>query len=83
MADLIKIKGGSGNVPTLQGREIAYSKDEQALYIGTANGNVRLCGANDLQGINSAIESINTEITKIKADIETINTRLAELAPSE
>ena len=45
MADLIKIKGGRGTTPTLQDRELAYNKDEQALYIGTENGNVKLCGA--------------------------------------
>ena len=45
MADLIKIKGGRGTTPTLQDRELAFNKDEQALYIGTENGNVKLCGA--------------------------------------
>ena len=45
MADLIKIKGGKGTVPTLQDKELGYSRDEQALYIGTENGNVKLCGA--------------------------------------
>ena len=92
MADLIRIRygelGGRTEMPKLQftiekGCEIAFRIDEEALYIGTPNGNVRLCGANDLKGINSAIEGINAEITKIKADIEAINTRLAELAPSE
>lgn len=48
MSDLIKIKGGSGNVPALQDREIAYSKDKKALYVGTSNGNVLLCKADDV-----------------------------------
>jgi len=48
MSDLIKIKGGSGDVPLLQDREIAYSKDKKALYIGTGNGNVLLCNADDV-----------------------------------
>lgn len=47
MADLIRIKGGNGAVPTLKDREMAYSKDEKALYIGTESGNVRLCSAED------------------------------------
>ena len=46
MADTIKIKGGNGSVPALQDREIAYSKDEKALYIGTENGNVKVGDAN-------------------------------------
>lgn len=48
MNDTIKIKGGTGNVPALQNRELAYSKDEKALYIGTnntASGNIKLCDA--------------------------------------
>ena len=70
MADLIRIKGGSGDVPTLQDRELAYSKDEKALYIGTENGNLRLFGADNE---NTA------EINKIKADIEAINAELASI----
>lgn len=47
MEDLIKIKGGSGNTPALQDRELGYNRSEKALYIGTPAGNVRLCGAGD------------------------------------
>ena len=45
MDDLIKIKGGSGETPALQARELAYNKSEKALYIGTPDGNVKLCSA--------------------------------------
>ena len=76
MADLIRIKGGSGAVPTLQDRELAYSKDEQALYIGTANGNARLCGVNDILNMNTLLETINKRIDEITA-------RLDALTPSE
>ena len=62
MADLIRIKGGSGAVPTLQDRELGYSKDEQALYIGTANGNVRLCGVNDIRELRTLIEQITARL---------------------
>ena len=48
MADLIKIKGGSDAVPELADKELGYSRDEQALYIGTPDGNKRLCGTADL-----------------------------------
>lgn len=41
MQDTIKIKAGtSGN--KLEPREIAYHTEEKALYIGTAEGNVKL-----------------------------------------
>lgn len=68
MADLIRIKGGSGEVPTLQDRELAYRKDEKALYIGTDNGNVRLCGAENAV----RIEEINTLLENITARLDAI-----------
>lgn len=45
MSDTIRIKGGNGNVPRLEDRELAYRKDEKALYIGTEDGNVGLGGS--------------------------------------
>ena len=45
MSDTIRIKGGKGNVPRLEDRELAYHKDEKALYIGTEDGNVSLGGS--------------------------------------
>ena len=83
MADLIRIKAGSGDVPTLQDREIAYSRSEKALYIGTKDGNVRLCGVDDLTEINGKIKAITDDIDSIKAEIENITARLDALTPSE
>lgn len=79
MADLIKIKGGSGNVPTLQDRELAYKKGEKALYIGTESENVRLCGAGDKADINSRIDLINTEINNHKANLNSISTEISNI----
>lgn len=76
MADLIRIKGGSGDVPTLQERELAYSKGEKALYIGTNGGNERLCGAEDINALNAEIEAL-------RGLIESITARLDALTPSE
>lgn len=69
MADLIRIKGGSGTVPTLQDRELAYSKTEQALYIGTPSGNVRIAGGDgsvDLSAINAQIADITARLKALE-----------------
>lgn len=79
MADLIRIKGGLGEIPKLQVRELGYGKDVKALYIGTEDGNVRLCGVGDLEEINAKINSINTAIDEINTAIQNINARF----PSE
>lgn len=71
MADLITIKGGNGNPPTLQQRELAYSKDEKALYIGTENGNVRLCGADDVERLEALIIDIDARLKKLEPPTET------------
>ena len=47
MADLITIKGGEGNTPSLQDKELGYNRTEKALYIGTPNGNQKLCVGDD------------------------------------
>lgn len=70
MADLITIKGGSGEVPALQDREIAFRKDEKALYIGTANGNERLCGVGDIPALYEEIDRLKTQVEEIKARLE-------------
>ena len=72
MADTIKIKAGKGSVPTLADREIAYSRDEKALYIGTPNGNVKVSGG----GGTTDLSAIQAEIDKINAAITAINARL-------
>ena len=93
MADLVRIKcgelGDREEMPTLQydaekGCELGYRTDESALYIGTNNGNKRLCGVNDVAELNNKINSINTEIRAIENLIANITTRLEKLEkPSE
>lgn len=54
MADTIQIRAGyKANMPKLTDRELGYVRDERALYIGTATGNVKLCDA-DLEGTVTA-----------------------------
>lgn len=64
MADTILIKGGTGGVPTLAVREIAYSKTEQALYIGTEGGNVKLC-----------VAGLDSEVADLKARVEALESK--------
>ena len=68
MADLITIKGGSGDVPKLQPRELAYRKDEKALYIGTEDGNVKL-GDAEVKAMKAYVDGL----------VATINARLTAL----
>lgn len=89
MADLIQIKGGSGDVPTLQDRELAIKKNgsESELYCGIGGVNVRLCGANDkvlLDTLSVTVGSLQATIATINSTIEDITARLEELkTPSE
>lgn len=70
MADTIKIKGGSGAVPRLVDREIGYRNDEKALYIGTKEGNVRLCGADDINELKQLIDDIITRLEALEQSEE-------------
>lgn len=49
MSDLITIKSGAlgdrEEMPSLAIGELGYRTDEKALYIGTTEGNVKLCEA--------------------------------------
>jgi len=70
MADLIAIKGGNGDVPALQDRELAFRKDEKALYIGSGSTNVRLCGAGDIDALNARIEEIIARLEALEPSTE-------------
>ena len=67
----IKIKSGAlGNraeMPKLGVDELGYRTDEKALYISTTNGNVRLCGVNDVSTLTTEINNLNSAINDILA----------------
>ena len=68
MNDTIKIKGGDGNVPKLQDRELAYRKDEKALYIGTESGNAKLCDAGQearIKALEDAVSSLQSRLSEL------------------
>ena len=76
MADLIRIKGGSGDVPKLDDRELGYKKDKEELYIGTDGGNIRLCGAKDKKELKDYIDAY---ITTINAKFDATDLLIIEL----
>ena len=84
MDDLIRIRSGDLNgrseMPSLKhaevidgkkrGTEIGYHEAEKALYAGTPDGNLRLCGAEDVALINAEIGKVLTEISYIQSRLE-------------
>ena len=94
MDDLIAIKSGAlgtrTEMPKLNKDELGFRTDAKELHIGTEGGNVRLCGAGDLAeakayadgkiaGVNALINTINTEITNIKATASGSNAKITEI----
>ena len=58
MADTILLRSGkSTNMPTLASREIAYTTDEKALYVG----NVKLCSAGDKEELDGKLTATPLE----------------------
>jgi hypothetical protein len=67
-----------------KGSELGYRTDEEALYIGTSDGNKRLCGTKDVGNINARLDALNAIIASINAQITDITARLGALeTPSE
>lgn len=84
MADEVRIRcgelGDRADMPKLKheevingvkyGAELGFRTDEDALYIGTADGNVRLCGADDLRVINLKLEQITARLAALETPSE-------------
>lgn len=90
MADLIQIKGGSGDVPPLKDRELAIKKNgkQSELYCGVNGENIRLCGANDKatgeEALDAKVNELQAEINALNSTIDNITARLVALEkPSE
>ena len=93
MDDSVRIRSGTLNgrteMPRLRyaettsdgkklGSEIAFQTEEKALYIGTNEGNVRLCGANDVSEINARIEALSKRIDEIIVRLEALEPKPTE-----
>lgn len=74
MADSIMIKSGAlgerEEMPELKVNELGYRTDEDALYIGTKGGNVRLCGKDDIERINALMDGIITRLESLEQPSE-------------
>lgn len=90
MADTIKIRAGKKgereNMPALADREIAYERDEKALYIGTPQGNVKLCDA-DLEARKLTAQKVAAQpelaaAADLPAVISSINNLIAAMKSS-
>jgi hypothetical protein len=70
----IKIKSGAlgdrAEMPKLEDDELGYRKDTKELYIGASNGNVRLCGADDVSALTNEINNLKSAIDEILARLE-------------
>lgn len=66
-------------MPTLAVRELVYCTDEQALYIGTAAGNIKLCAA-ALEGIvnsiNGTVNAHGQSISSLQNSVNGLNNNL-------
>lgn len=77
MADNISIRGGNKKgMPTLRDRELAFVRDEEALYIGSPDGNLKLCSADTERNLTQFIEETKR---LFEEGLEAIKTQLADL----
>lgn len=72
MADTIKLKAGNkAGMPDLADREPAYVRDEQALYIGTSAGNVKIGAQTEakVNALEGRIEAQEGELAQVKESV--------------
>jgi len=83
MADKIQIRAGNkSGMPTLTDRELAYVRDENALYIGTPSGNKDINGELK-QAVIELQETVATHGNAIKANADAVAAYEARIAALE
>lgn len=66
MADTIQLRAGNSNkMPELLDREIVYARDEEAIYVGTPAGPVKVG-----RKLEAALVQINSALATQQAEIE-------------
>ena len=79
MADTIQVRAGNKeNMPELAQREIAYVKDEKALYVGTPEGNVKILG-DDIAKRLEATRAASVAPLASDADLAAVVNKVNEL----
>lgn len=70
MADTIQIRGGSkAGIPALADRELGWCNDSKELFIGTADGNVKIGDAAVFQKVmdlETGLQTVNTTVGKLE-----------------
>lgn len=54
------------------GSELGFHEGENALYVGTKKGNVRLCGAGDTAALSARIDALSKLIEEITARLDAL-----------
>lgn len=79
MADTIQVRAGNkANMPVLADRELAYVKDEKALYVGTPEGNVKILWG-DIEKRLEATRAASVAALASDADLTAVMARVNEL----
>lgn len=79
MADTVQLRAGNkAGMPVLADREVAYVKDENALYAGTPAGNKKIYGE-ELQRKLEATRAAAVAPLASDADTATVVSRVNEL----
>ena len=79
MADTLQIRAGNkSNMPKLADRELAYVRDEKALYVGTSAGNVKVLG-DELTKKLEATRAASVAALASEADLAAVISKVNEL----
>lgn len=58
-------RGVKNDLPTLREGELGLATDTKELFIGSANGNVKLAGQSSVDSLLQSLQATNAEVTKV------------------
>lgn len=99
MADTIQLRAGNkAGMPELLDRELAYVRDEEALYVGTPTGNKKMGKkledavsalqstvsghSNSIAGLNATVDTLDTDLNTLETTVGTHGSQLGTLQTS-
>ena len=87
MADKIYLRAGNAeNMPALADREPAFVRDEKALYIGTPEGNLKLCSADipqEVEALRKEVDAYTLKVEEMDANLDRKLTATPAIALAE